>query len=97
MNTKDYTRQNNIVIRTFLTVLAVGGVLFLVWAVRDYNKRMNTYSCDTAPVTVYRDDTLWQIARQHCWGNLSVAVDDLVEEYGTNLQIGQVIYLKSNS
>jgi hypothetical protein len=97
VNTKDYTRQNNIVKRTFLTVLAVGGALFLVWAVRDYNKRMTTYSCDTAPVTVYRGDTLWQIARQHCWGNLSVAVDDLVEEYGTNLQIGQTIYLKSNS
>lgn len=96
MSTKDYTKQNNIVIRTFLTVLSVGGVLFLVWAVQDYNKRMNTYSCDTAPVTVYRDDTLWQIARQYCWGNLSVAVDDLVEEYGTNIQIGQVIHLKSN-
>ena len=91
----NYEVLNQRVTRGFITLLVIAGSCFAVWAYRDYDKRMNTYSCDTEPVIVYQGDTLWQIANQHCWGNISTAVNDLVDEYGTLLQIGQVINLKS--
>ena len=91
----NYEAVNRRVTRGFIALLVVAGSCFAVWAYRDYDRRMNTYSCDTEPVTVYQGDTLWQIANQHCWGNISTAVNDLVDEYGTLLQIGQVINLKS--
>lgn len=76
-------------------LLAVLFVLFLVWAWRDYDRRMNTYTCNTEPVKVYQGDTIWEIAVTNCWGNISYAVDELVDKYGTNIQIGQIIELRS--
>jgi|APGre2960657423_1045063.scaffolds.fasta_scaffold106199_2 hypothetical protein len=91
----NYEVLNQRVTRGFITLLVIAGSCFAVWAYRDYDKRMNTYSCTPYPVIVYQGATLWQIANDHCVGNISLAVDDLVDEYGTLLQIGQVINLKS--
>jgi hypothetical protein len=93
----NYQVSNQRVTRGFIALLVVAGLCFTVWAYRDYDRRMNTYSCDTQPVTVYQGDTLWEIANRYCWGNIATAVDDLVDEYGTLLQVGQVTNLKSKS
>lgn len=41
------------------------------------------------------EKNLWQIARAHCTGNVTAALDDLVDYYGTDIQHGQMIKLKS--
>lgn len=72
-------------------------IAFLLYMVWDFNNRVVEYSCDPEPVIVsYDRQTLWNIAQEHCVGNLSRAVDDLVEKYGVTIYVGQQIQLKSS-
>lgn len=70
-------------------------VAFLIWAVSDFDRRMKHYTCDATPMTVSYRDTLYDIATKNCEGNVNYAIDDLVDKYGTNIQIGQVIQLET--
>lgn len=79
-----------------LTLIAAFLAVFAVWVYHDFDKRMTQFSCDTAPQEVYEGTTVWELVMQNCTGNHSVAVDANVEVYGTNLQIGQIIYLVPN-
>lgn len=69
---------------------------FLIYMVYDFNNRVVEYTCDPEPIVVnYDGQSLWNIAQEHCVGNLSRAVDDLVEKYGVTIHVGQQIQLRS--
>jgi hypothetical protein len=72
-------------------------IAFLLYMVWDFNNRVVEYTCDPEPITVsYDGQSLWTIAQEHCVGNLSRTVDDLVEKYGVTIYVGQQIQLKSS-
>jgi hypothetical protein len=50
-------------------------------------------SCGGKFVVIRAGDTAWSLAREHCSGNRGDAVDRIVKEYGTDLQIGQGLIL----
>lgn len=56
----------------------------------------NNFNCELAPHTVQQGDTLWAIAESKCEGDIQRVTDNLVNTYGTNIQIGQNIYLPEN-
>ena len=72
-----------------LSVLAI--VLLVAW--KKLDTELQAYQCNPGAVIVREGDTLFHIARQHCWGNVGNAVDDLVENYGARIAPGQQIYL----
>lgn len=87
--------------RTAKTVLiAVAIALASVFAF-GYLDRQSTkdseFFCDGTPLTVKNGDTLYWIARTNCEGNTMEVVDRLVELYGTNLNVGDTIYLPTHN
>lgn len=94
MDRYTYTRIRSTV-RTIFWASLVGGT---IWLVFDFNKRLDEYTCDSANdnTVVNQGDTLWRIVTVNCTGNLRSAVDDHVEFYGTDIQVGQAIVLKQN-
>jgi hypothetical protein len=82
-------------VRTIFWASLVGGT---IWMVLDFNKRLDEYTCDATNdnVVVNNGDTVWRIVTTNCTGNIRKAVDDHVEFYGTDIQVGQAIQLKQN-
>ena len=64
---------------------------------RQTEKAINAYICDTSEVIVNEGVTLYDIVQGQCDGNLSEALDDAVDVYGTNLGVGQRIFLQRNN
>lgn len=84
-------------IRAVVTVTLSAFIIgFLVWVWNDFNHRMVEFTCDSREVIVHEYDTIWGIVNANCSGNVSVAVDRMVEKYGTNIQVGQHIFLLAN-
>jgi hypothetical protein len=73
--------------------IALVGVAAFVTLDRSHQK----FTCDNGglAVVVGRTDnnTLWDIAENHCTGNIQAAVDKLFNEYGNDIQPGQLIKL----
>jgi len=76
---------------TALIVVFFTAIILVIW--NDFYDRMSQYSCDPSPHIVHEGDTIYKLGMAYCTGAREVAIDDAVEQYGTNLQIGQVIYL----
>jgi hypothetical protein len=89
MNTTRYERREWLV--TALIVVFFTTLILLIW--NDFYDRMTKYSCDPTGFVVTEGTTIYQLGMAHCTGAREVAIDDAVKQYGTNLQIGQVIYL----
>ena len=89
MNTTQLERREWLV--TALIVVFFTTLILLIW--NDFYDRMTQYSCDPTPRIVQEGDTIYKFGMAHCTGAREVAIDDAVKAYGTNLQIGQVIYL----
>lgn len=77
--------------RIGLTVLAVVSA-YLLGA---YALGEGSYTCRVSGVTVHYGDTLWQIVRDNCEGDLERATDDLSDKYGRIIHNGQRIELES--
>lgn len=60
-------------------------------------KAINAYICDSNEIIVNEGVTLYAIVQAQCDGNLSEALDDVVDTYGTNLSVGQRIFLPQNN
>ncbi len=58
-----------------------------------HNSAKPDYECHEATVIVQQYQTLWGIASELCTGEVSKAVDDLVDKYGTTIHAGQAIIL----
>lgn len=80
------------VISLFAAIAVIG---FLFWF--KMNSELGRYTCDVREegYVVVDGSTLFEIAREHCWGNLGHAVDDLVDKYGSDITPGQLIQLTS--
>lgn len=68
----------------------------LVFAFAYGSKRGEAFACEPTEHTVQYGDTLWRIAETYCDGNIQVVSDKLVEAYGTNIQLGNRIFLPTN-
>jgi hypothetical protein len=53
----------------------------------------NNFTCDPSAHRVEYGDTLWGIAEAKCEGDIQRVTDNLVDVYGTNIQLAQYIYL----
>ncbi len=75
----------------FLPLLIV--LLWVIaWGFRQVSQPPR-FSCDRATVSVGDGDTIWDIAHQHCEGNVSAVIDRLIAIYGTEINTWQVIHL----
>jgi len=84
--------SRNILKATAISVLSVLSVALVIARVQE----MDNFTCDGAPHRVNYGDTLWAIAEMKCDGNIQVAVDNLVEVYGTTIQPNQDIWLPTS-
>lgn len=91
MNTTTQQTADRVV--TALIVAFFTALIIFIW--QDFYDRMTQYACDPSRHIVQEGDTIYDLVMANCVGALEVAVDDNVETYGTNLQIGQAIYLTS--
>lgn len=74
-------------------VLAVvAGAVFIGAASHNAGK----FTCEPNPHSVQYGDTLWAIAEAKCDGNIQAVTDNLVDTYGTNIQLGDTIWLPTN-
>ena len=84
--------------RNLLTaILIVIAVVIAVMFYRQNEKALNAYICDSSEVIVNEGVTLYDIVQGQCDGNLREALDDAVDTYGTNLSVGQRIFLPQNN
>lgn len=54
------------------------------------------FTCQPDPHSVQYGDTLWAIAEAKCEGNIQAVTDNLVDTYGTNIQLGDTIWLPTD-
>ena len=87
------------VITLFMALVLAVFCFFTYTTTSDY---MSNYTCDSKPFIVQAQtdgshQTLYALANAHCIGNISEAVNDLVDTYGTTIQVGQRIFLPTNN
>jgi hypothetical protein len=75
---------------------AVSSLFFAYTYMEKLSIKDNEFFCDGAPITIKEGDTLYWIAREHCEGNTRNVVDKLVNLYGTELTIGDNVYLPTH-
>lgn len=54
------------------------------------------FVCESRPITVQSGDTLDGIVREHCSGEVLIALDQVVEVYGTTIHANDTIYLPTS-
>lgn len=75
-------------------LVAVMAVFFAVVSHGMYQElTAPAYECEQAPVVVEQGDTLWSIAEKRCEGDLLEVRYELIQSYGTEIQLGQIIQL----
>ena len=92
MNENTYRTAKTAFIAVSITLASVFTVAFL----QNQAEKDAEFFCDGAPVNIKEGDTLYWIAREHCEGNTRNVVDKLVNIYGTDLTIGDTIYLPTH-
>lgn len=70
----------------------VAGVALIGFASHNASR----FTCEPDPHSVQYGDTLWAIAEAKCKGNIQSVTDNLVDTYGTNIQLGDIIWLPTN-
>lgn len=85
-------RTKNLLLVIFLPLI----IWMLALGVNDLNKRMTEFTCPSDTIVVEHYDTIWAIVQRNCEGNMSAAVDAVVDVYGSSIQIGQRIFLPRN-
>lgn len=93
MSEQAYRTAKTILITIAITLASV----FAFGYLDKQNKDNSEFFCNGASVTVRDGDTLYWIARTNCEGNTMEVVDRLVKLYGTNLAIGDTIYLPTHN
>jgi len=76
----------------FFIPLLIASLWLIVWGFGQMSQPPR-FSCDRATVSVEGGQTLWDIAHQHCEGDVSAVIDRLVGIYGTEINTWQVIHL----
>ena len=93
MNNRNYQSR-----RSALIVTAVGISVFAFgYIVGHGNAKDAEFHCTEAPIVVNNGDTVYDLARTNCTGNFISVVDEVVRVYGSDLDVGQKIYLPKNN
>ena len=74
------------------TLAIVAGATLIGFA----SQNAGRFVCEPDPHAVQYGDTLWAIAEAKCDGNIQAVTDNLVDVYGTNIQLGDTIWLPTN-
>lgn len=83
--------------RNIRNTLALAGLVVGVTAAFIIGEETsNNFTCETTVHHVDYGDTLWGIAERKCEGDIQRVTDNLVDVYGTNIQLAQNIYLPEN-
>jgi hypothetical protein len=93
MNENTYRTAKTVLITIAITLASV----FAFGYLDRQNTKDSEFFCDGTPVTIKEGDTLYWIARTNCEGNTMEVVDRLVKLYGTNLTIGDKIFLPTHN
>ena len=79
-------------------VMTVGGLIFVFgYIVGHGNAKDAEFHCTEALITVINGDTIYDLARSNCTGNFISVVDETVRVYGSDLDIGDKLYLPKNN
>ncbi len=89
MNENTYRVAKTVLTTVVITLASV----FIYSFLQNQAEKDAEFFCNGAPITIKEGDTLYWIAREHCEGNTRNVVDKLVNIYGTDLTIGDTIYL----
>jgi hypothetical protein len=92
MNENTYRTAKTVLITATITIASVFAFSF----VKEQNRQDSEFFCNGAPVVIKDGDTLYWIARANCDGNIMNVVDKLVSLYGSDLTVGQTIYLPTH-
>jgi hypothetical protein len=92
MNENSYRTAKTVLITATISIASVFAFSFL----SEQNRQDNEFFCNGAPHTIKDGDTLYWIARTNCDGNTMNVVDQLVRVYGTDLTVGDTIYLPTH-
>lgn len=93
MNEQTYRTAKTVLITVALVLVSV----FAFGYLDRQDTKDSQFFCDGTPVTVKEGDTLYWIARTNCEGNTMEVVDRLVKLYGTELNVGDTIYLPTHN
>lgn len=86
-------KTQNIFLGIFIGIALAVATMFYIQTQR----AIDAYICDSRSIIVRQGDTMFDLVTQNCDGNLSRALDDAVDRYGTNLAIGQQVFLPQNN
>lgn len=78
-------------------VAIISAVLISVSFLQKQNQQDNEFFCSGSPIVIENGDTLYWLAQKNCHGNIMNVVDRLVTAYGTDLVVGDTIYLPTHS
>jgi hypothetical protein len=92
MNENSYRTAKTVLITATVTIASVFAFSFM----SKQNAKDNEFFCNGASVSIKEGDTLYWIARTNCEGNTMNVVDELVRVYGTDLTVGDTIYLPTH-
>jgi hypothetical protein len=93
MNDRNYKSR-----RSALIVTTIGVSIFTFgYIVGNGDAKSSEFHCPEAPITVNNGDTVYDLARANCTGNFISVVDEVVRVYGSDLDVGQKLYLPKNS
>ena len=83
-----------------LVAIATATVMALaVWLFGVSNAAQAKFTCSTESVVAQPFDTIWQIADDHCEGNLQNAVHHMIQlnDGSSVLQIGQIVQIPAEN
>jgi hypothetical protein len=86
-------KTQNILLGIFIGIAIAVATMFYIQT----QKAIDAYICDSRSIIVRQGDTMFDLVTQNCSGNLGEALDDAVDIYGTNLAVGQQIFLPQNN
>ena len=88
MRVDKYTIRRIVVLAPFIALVACAGWWGLSQAIQP-----SSYTCAVRSVDVESGDTLYNIARRHCVGDVDTVTGMLVKMYGTDIDTWQTIHL----
>lgn len=98
MSKRNHNSRESALRRGALFFTAVGMSVFaLGYIVGHSNAKDAEFYCPEAPIIVNDGDTVYDLARSLCTGNFISVVDEVVNTYGSNIRVGQKIFLPTHN
>lgn len=92
-NLRKRTERGKLLSEVLFLFAIVGFIYGSAWFISNLN---GGFVCETRAITVQAGDTLDEIVRDHCEGEVTRALDNVVRVYGATIQPNQTIYLPKN-